>query len=68
LCSIVTRRERLAAEGFRQAFQRKPQTLVYRQPQIAGLERLERLGRCLYRPARADMAPPELATPELVSL
>ena len=58
LCSSLRRRERLVAEGFRQAFPEKQQTLVYRQPEIAGLERLEKFGRCLYQPA----------IPELVSL
>jgi arsenite-transporting ATPase len=67
LCSSLQRRERLVAEGFRRAFPEKPQTLVYRQPEIAGLERLERFGRCLYQPARPEMARPELVAPELVS-
>jgi arsenite-transporting ATPase len=68
LCSSLRRRERLVAEGFRQAFPEKPQTLVYRQPEIAGLERLERLGQCLYQPATPELAAPELVIPELVSL
>jgi arsenite-transporting ATPase len=68
LCSSLERREQLVAEGFRQAFPGKPQTLVYRQRQIAGLERLESLGQCLYQPGRPEMATTEPATPELVSL
>jgi arsenite-transporting ATPase len=68
LCSSLRRRERLVAEGFRQAFPAKPQTLVYRQPEIAGLELLERLGQCLYQPATSEPAAPEPAIPELVSL
>jgi hypothetical protein len=39
------------------------------QPEIAGLERLEKLGRCLYQPARPrGHNAPELAAPELVIL
>jgi arsenite-transporting ATPase len=68
LCSSLRRRERLVVEDFRQAFLEKQQTLVYRQPEIAGLEQLRRLGWRLYRPARPLLAAPELATPELVSL
>jgi arsenite-transporting ATPase len=67
LCSSLRRRERLAVEDFRQAFPEKQQTLVYRQPEIAGLEQLRRLGWRLYRPAGAEMARPELVVPELVA-
>jgi arsenite-transporting ATPase len=66
LCSSLRRRERLVMEGFRQAFPEIPRTLVYKQPEIAGLERLEKLGRCLYQPAAPEPAAPELAAPELV--
>lgn len=55
LCSSLRRRELLVAEGFRQMFPEKQQTLVYRQPEIAGLERLEKFGRCLYQPARQEL-------------
>ncbi|HUY13906.1 MAG TPA: ArsA family ATPase [Terriglobia bacterium] len=55
LCSSLQRRELLVAKGFRQAFPEKPQTLVYRQPEIAGMEQLEAFGRCLYEPARREM-------------
>ena len=55
LCSSLQRRELLVAEGFRQVFPEKQQTLVYRQPEIAGLERLEKFGRCLYQPARQEL-------------
>jgi arsenite-transporting ATPase len=67
LCSSLDRRERAVVQGFRQAFPEKPQTLVYRQPEIAGLERLEKLGQCLYQPAEPELVTPELAAPELVS-
>jgi arsenite-transporting ATPase len=60
LCSSLRRRELLVAEGFRQMFPEKQQTLVYRQPEIAGLERLEKFGRRLYQPA---MYPPALHQP-----
>jgi arsenite-transporting ATPase len=56
LCSSLRRRELLAAEGFRRMFPGKPRTLVYRQPEIAGLERLEKFGRRLYQPAIGEMA------------
>ena len=55
LCSSLQQRELLVAKGFRQAFPEKPQTLVYRQPEIAGMEQLEAFGRCLYEPARREM-------------
>jgi arsenite-transporting ATPase len=55
LCSSLRRRELLVAESFRQVFPEKHQTLVYRQPELAGLERLERLGRRLYQPARLEL-------------
>ena len=40
------------AESFRQVFPKKQQTLIYRQPEIAGLERLEKFGRRLYQPVQ----------------
>jgi arsenite-transporting ATPase len=55
LCSRLRRRELLVAEGFRQVFPKKQHTLVYRQPEIAGLERLEKFGRRLYQPAIQKM-------------
>ena len=54
-------------EDFRQAFLEKQQTLVYRQPEIAGLEQLKRLGWRLYRPARPELAAPLLAAPDLAA-
>jgi arsenite/tail-anchored protein-transporting ATPase len=50
LCAGLARRERLAAEDFRKTFPDKQQTLVYRQPGIAGLEQLEKFGWSLYQP------------------
>jgi arsenite-transporting ATPase len=67
LCSSLQQRERAVVRVFRHAFPEKPQTLVYRQPQIAGLERLEELGQCLYQPATPEPAAPEPIIPELVS-
>jgi arsenite-transporting ATPase len=67
LCSSLRRRERLVVEAFRHAFPEKPRTLVHKQPEIAGLERLEKLGQCLYQPAAPELAPPVLVIPELVS-
>ena len=56
LCSSLRQRELLVAERFRQMFPEKQQTLVYRQPEIVGLERLEKFGRRLYQPAIEEMA------------
>jgi arsenite-transporting ATPase len=55
LCSSLRRRELLVAESFRQMFPEKQQTLVYRQPEIAGRARLEKFGRRLYQPARQEL-------------
>jgi len=55
LCSSLRRRESLVVEGFRRTFPEKRQILVYRQPEIAGLERLEKFGRRLYQPARQEL-------------
>jgi arsenite-transporting ATPase len=55
LCSSLRRRELLVAESFRKMFPEKQQTLVYRQPEIAGLERLETFGRRLYQPTRQEL-------------
>jgi arsenite-transporting ATPase len=55
LCSSLRRRELLVAESFRQVFPEKQQTLIYRQPEIAGLEQLEKFGRRLYQPAVQEM-------------
>ena len=55
LCSNLRQRELLVAESFRQVFLGKQQTLVYRQPEIAGLAQLEKFGRCLYQPAIEEM-------------
>jgi arsenite-transporting ATPase len=55
LCSSLRRSELLVAESFRRMFPDKHQTLVYRQPEIAGLEQLEKFGRRLYLPARQEL-------------
>jgi hypothetical protein len=56
LCSALERRELLAARDFRQLFRNKQMTLVYRQGELRGLERLEELGRNLYRAASREEA------------
>ena len=56
LCSALERRESLAARDFRQLFRNKQMTLVYRQGELRGLERLEELGRNLYRAASREEA------------
>jgi arsenite-transporting ATPase len=55
LCSSLRRRERLVAEDLRRMFPEKQQTLIYRQEEIAGLERLEEFGRHLYEPAGKEL-------------
>jgi hypothetical protein len=56
LCSALERRESLAARDFRRLFRNKQITLVYRQGELRGLERLEELGRNLYRAASREEA------------
>ncbi len=56
LCTSLVRRELLVAESFRQMFPEKQQAVVYRQPELVGLERLEQFGRQLYQPAIQEMA------------
>ena len=56
LCSALERRESLAVRDFRQLFRNKQVTLVYRQGELSGLDRLEELGRNLYRPASREEA------------
>jgi arsenite-transporting ATPase len=55
LCASLRGGELLVAESFRQTFPEMQQTLVYRQPEIAGLARLEEFGRSLYQPALQEM-------------
>jgi arsenite-transporting ATPase len=55
LCSSLRRREPLVAEGFGRMFPEKWQTLVYRQPDLAGVERLETFGRRLYHTAVQEL-------------
>ena len=47
-CTGLRRRELSVAEQFRSAFPDKPQIRVYRQGEIAGIERLGSLGESLY--------------------
>jgi len=56
LCSALEHRESLAARDFRRLFRNKQMTLVYRQGELSGLDRLEELGRNLYRPASREEA------------
>jgi arsenite-transporting ATPase len=56
LCSALERRESLAARDFRQLFRNKQMTLVYRQGELSGLDRLEELGRNLYQAASREEA------------
>jgi arsenite-transporting ATPase len=55
LCSSLQQRELLVAEQFRQRFPAQRHTLVYRQPELAGLEQLENFGRRLYQPASKEL-------------
>jgi arsenite-transporting ATPase len=55
LCAGVRRRELEVAGEYRRAFPGKQQIQVYRQPEIGGLQQLERLGQDLYQPAGQEM-------------
>jgi arsenite/tail-anchored protein-transporting ATPase len=55
LCASLRGGERLMAESFRQTFPDMQLTLVYRQPEIAGLAQLEEFGRSLYQSALEEM-------------
>jgi arsenite-transporting ATPase len=50
LCTALNRREAQVREKFRQAFPHRHQTLIYRQTEPRGRQRLEKLGQALYRP------------------
>jgi arsenite-transporting ATPase len=52
LCSSLRGRELPVARSFQDLFPEKHQTLVYRQPEMVGLDRLEEFGRHLYRKTR----------------
>lgn len=55
LCASLRRRERVVAESLRRMFPAKQHTLIYRQEEVAGLERLEEFGRYLYQPAGKEL-------------
>jgi arsenite-transporting ATPase len=55
LCTSLRRRERLVAESLRRMFPTKQHTLICRQEEIAGLERLEEFARYLYQPAGEEL-------------
>ena len=55
LCVGLRWRESIAAEEFLKAFPDKQQIQVYRQPEIGGLEQLEKLGRSLYQSAGQEL-------------
>jgi arsenite-transporting ATPase len=55
LCTSLRRREQLVAESLRRMFPTKQHTLICRQEEIAGLERLEEFGRYLYQPAGEEL-------------
>lgn len=50
LCAALNRREGLIREKFQQTFAGRQLTVVYRQSEPRGLERLAELGQTLYRP------------------
>jgi len=50
LCTALNHREALIKEKFRQTFAGRQQTIIYRQTDPRGLERLGELGQALYRP------------------
>jgi arsenite-transporting ATPase len=55
LCVGLRWRESAVAEEFLRVFPDKQQIQVYRQPEIGGLEQLEKLGQSLYQPAGQEM-------------
>ena len=55
LCAGLRRRERAAVERFRQAFPQQQLSLVYRQGQPVGLERLEELAHSLYQTTSPEL-------------
>ncbi len=54
LCSALYRRESLVMSGFKQSFSTQHHTLIYRQGELRGLERLGDLGWSLYQPAQKE--------------
>ena len=50
LCSALNKRESEVRHKFQETFSDKHQTLVFRQEEPRGLDRLEKLGEALYRP------------------
>lgn len=53
LCFALYRRESLVRSKFQDSFSAQLHTLVYRQGELCGLERLAELGRSLYQPAQS---------------
>jgi arsenite-transporting ATPase len=56
LCVGLHRRELTVAWEYRKAFPDKQQVQIYQQPELGGLEQLEKLGQNLYQPAGREMA------------
>jgi hypothetical protein len=56
LCVGLHRRELTVAGEYRKAFPDKQQVQIYQQPELGGLEQLEKLGQNLYQPAGREMA------------
>jgi arsenite-transporting ATPase len=54
LCVGLRQRESAVTGEYRKAFPDKQQVQIYQQPEVGGLEQLERLGRSLYQPAEQE--------------
>ena len=55
LCVGLRRRESAVAKEFLKVFPHKQQIQIYRQPELAGLEQLQKLGQRLYHSAGQEM-------------
>jgi arsenite-transporting ATPase len=55
LCVGLLRRESAVVKEFQKAFPQKQRIQVYRQPELGGLEQLDRLGQDLYQSAGQEM-------------
>ena len=56
LCASLRRRELAAVQNFRRAFPKQQLSMVYRQGQPVGLDRLEELAQSLYQTANREVA------------
>ena len=55
LCLELRSRESDVAKQYQKVFPHQPQIQIFRQPELGGLEQLERLGQRLYRSSGQEM-------------